>query len=231
MLDSSAVVDASVGGAQNAFSEVGAAGGNQLAQLIEQFGRTDVNGAIGNILGFTFGDLIKQVINDSPLPDFLKDAAGEAIDGAVADERAVSTPEAEEAIQDEMGEAMMDLIRGMTQAADEMMKEEAEGGTESGVSGGGKGLAGGNWLVALAKALGEVAGEHLGRSVALAGEISENAGAGGEGPEAQQAQAEKMTALQAEMQAETQMFKLAQEGLTTIIKNVGEALSSTARKQ
>lgn len=231
MLDSNAVVDTAVSGAQNAFSEVESAGRNQLAGLIEQFGRSDVNGAIGNILGFTFGDLIKQVINDSPLPDFLKDAAGEAIDGAVADERAVSTPEAEAATQEEMGDALMDLVRGMADAADEMMKEEAEGGTEGGVKGGANGLGGGNWLVALAKALGEVAGEHLGRSVALAGEISANAGAGGEGPEAQQAQAEKMTALQAEMQAETQMFKLAQEGLTTIVKNVGEALSSTARKQ
>ncbi len=227
MLDSSPVVDAAVGGNQNAFSEVGAVGKDQLAELIEQFGRSDVNGAIGNILGITFADLIKQVVNDSPLPDFLKDAAGEAIDGAVADERAVSTPEAEEATQEEMGDALMDLVRGMADAADEMMNEEAEGGTEGGV----RGQAGGNWLVALAKALGEVAGEHLGRSVGLAGEISANAGKGGEGAEAQQAQAEKMSALQAEMQAETQMFKLAQEGLTTIVKNVGEALSSTARKQ
>jgi len=141
----------------------------------------------------------------------------------------LATPEAEAATQDEMGDVIMDLLEGMTQAANEMMNEEAEGGTEGGVKGKGKGQAGGNWLVDLAKALGEVAGQHLGNSVGLANEISAIAGEGG--GEANQAQAEKMTALQAQMQAETQMFKLAQEGLTTIIKNTGDALTSTARKQ
>ena len=58
-------------------------------------------------------------------------------------------------------------------------------------------------------------------------EIAANSGSGGDTA----AQAERMVGLQAEMQAETQMFKLAQEATSTIIKSVGEALSSTARKQ
>jgi len=231
MLDSSAAnaANAVAGGIQNALSEIGAGGKDSFTDLVGQFGRSEVSGAINNILGTTFGDLVKQVIENSPLPDFVKDAAGDAIDGAIADEKAVSTPEAEAATQDEMGDVIMDLLEGMTQAANEMMNEEAEGGTEGGVKGKGKGQAGGNWLVDLAKALGEVAGQHLGNSVGLANEISAIAGEGG--GEANQAQAEKMTALQAQMQAETQMFKLAQEGLTTIIKNTGDALTSTARKQ
>jgi len=40
-----------------------------------------------------------------------------------------------------------------------------------------------------------------------------------------------MAGLQAMMQAESQMFKLAQEMTTTVVKNIGEALQSTARKQ
>lgn len=239
MLDSSTVANAAASGAQTALSEIEAAGKNELSTLIEQFGRADVSGALSNILGTTFADLIKQVINDSPLPDFLKDAANDAIDGAVADERAVSTPEAEEATQSEMsksinedmGDAITEMLEAMTRAADEMMNEESQGGTESGVKGGGKGQAGGasNWLEALAKAMGDVAGQHLGKSVGLANEISALAAESGE--ETNQAQAQEMTALQAQMQAETQMFKLAQEAVTTIIKSVGEALTATARKQ
>jgi len=45
------------------------------------------------------------------------------------------------------------------------------------------------------------------------------------------AEAKMMTELQGAMQAETRMFKMAQEAATTIVKSVGEALSSTARKQ
>ncbi len=238
MIDSSAA-NAVASGIQNALAEISAGGKDQFADFVEQFGRNEVNGAINNILGTTFGDLIKQVINDSPLPDFVKDAASDAIDGAVADERSVSTPEAEQATQEEvggaiesdMGDAVMDMLEAMTRAADEMMNEEAAGGTEGGVKGKGKGQAGGasNWLEALAKAMGDVAGQHLGKSVGLANEISALAAESGE--ETNQAQAQEMTALQAQMQAETQMFKLAQEAVTTIIKSVGEALTATARKQ
>jgi len=211
------------------WNEVEAGGKDQFESLVGQFGRNEVNGAINNVLGTTFGDLIKQVIANSPLPDFVKDAAGEAIDGAVADEKAVSSPEAEKATQDEMGDAINEMLEAMTRAADEMMNEEAAGGTEGGVKGKGKAGGGSNWLEALAKAMGDVAGQHLGKSVGLANEISALAAESGE--ETNQAQAQEMTALQAQMQAETQMFKLAQEAVTTIIKSVGEALTATARKQ
>jgi len=229
MLESSAA-NATASIEQSFLAGIEAGAKDQFSEFVEQFGRNEVSGAINNILGTTFGDMIKQVINNSPLPDFVKDAANEAIDGAVADERAVSTPEAEAATQDEMGDAITEMLEAMTRAADEMMNEEAEGGTEGGVKGKGKGQAGGsNWLEALAKAMGDVAGQHLGKSVGLANEISALAAESGE--ETNQAQAQEMTALQAQMQAETQMFKLAQEAVTTIIKSVGEALTATARKQ
>jgi len=228
MFDSGAA-NAITAGVQNALAEIEAGSKDNFADLVGQFGRSEVSGAINNILGVTFGDLVKQVIDNSPLPDFVKDAAGEAIDGAVADEKAVSTPEAESATQDEMGDVIMDLLQAMTQAADEMMNEEAEGGTEGGVKGKGQAGGGSNWLEALAKAMGDVAGQHLGKSVGLANEISALAAESGE--ETNQAQAQEMTALQAQMQAETQMFKLAQEAVTTIVKSVGEALTATARKQ
>jgi len=82
--------------------------------------------------------------------------------------------------------------------------------------------------------MGDVAGAHLGNAVLRAGQISQLEPISGTGEEAtagRQAQATEMAGLQAEMQADSQMFKLAQEATTTIIKNTGEALATTARKQ
>ena len=45
------------------------------------------------------------------------------------------------------------------------------------------------------------------------------------------AQAAQMTKLTAEIQAHTQMFKMMQETMTTVIKSVGEALNGSVRKQ
>ena len=43
--------------------------------------------------------------------------------------------------------------------------------------------------------------------------------------------AAQMPGLTSAMQAEAQLFKLTQETATTVVKNIGEALHSTARKQ
>lgn len=196
-----------------------------LDDLANKFGLDAASGAVNNVLGFTLGDIVKTVINNSGLPEFMKDAANGAIDSAVADSRAPTSPEAEAETVDAM-QQVMDNVRD--QATEEL--EDAAGGQ------GGRGKAGGgaNWLSQLAKAMGDVAGAHLGNAVGLAGRISQLEKIEGTGEEAvagRQAQATEMAGLQAEMQADTQMFKLAQEATTTIVKSLGEALTSSARKQ
>jgi ribosomal protein S11 len=42
---------------------------------------------------------------------------------------------------------------------------------------------------------------------------------------------EEFAQMQAEFQAESQMFKMFQEAISTMIKSIGEGLSSVARKQ
>lgn len=85
-----------------------------------------------------------------------------------------------------------------------------------------------HWLVVLAKAMGGAAGEHLKKAVELGKQIAEVSGRT-DGNDAQNAK--DMAELQAQMQAHTQMFKLASEATSTIIKTTGEGMSSLARKQ
>jgi len=118
-------------------------------------------------------------------------------------------------------ELILDFVKD---AAMEELKEADNQANGEGSAGAAAGGGGGNWLVALAKAMGKVAGQHLANTVALGKQISALEGQG-------EAAAALMPELTAQMQAESQMFKMAQETVTTVVKTVGEALHSTARKQ
>jgi len=191
-----------------------------VGDLQESLGIKQTSDAIGNLLGTSFGDVVKRVIGDSPMPEFMKDAAFEAIDTAVKDSSAPVSAQAEaetaEQMQDVIDQMMEDAFAEMSEATE---KTGEEGGGKASANGGG----GGNWLAEIAKALGSIAGKHLENSVELAREITAES-SGGASPG-------EMAELTAEMQAETQMFKMAQEAATTIVKSVGEALQTTARKQ
>lgn len=104
--------------------------------------------------------------------------------------------------------------------ASEAAGPAGSGGAEAQGSGGSGG--GENWLVALAKAMGEVSGKFLEKQV----ETGKKLGAmgGSEGNEGEFAE------LNAEMQAAAQMFKIAQEALATVVKTAGEGMVSVARK-
>lgn len=206
---------------------VDAAGGS-LDQLEKAFGLDMAASAVSNVLGITLGDVVKAAIAQTPLPDFLKDATSELIDKAVSDSKQSTSTEAEDSAFDWFGDVVQ-------QAAQDAVDESVGRANDSGAKGG-------NWLAALAAALGEVAGKHLSNAVELADQIgamedidvSESTDPGtaaDENATKRADQAREMTVLQSQMQAETQMFKMTQEATTTIIKSVGEALSSTARKQ
>lgn len=104
------------------------------------------------------------------------------------------------------------------------------------VAGGGKGL---NWLAAIAVALGKIQGETAGRMIQLVDELSKNAEAYGKlaGQDSTSATDKKATlaaeanVLNAQLQGESQMFKIQSETTSTVIKAIGEGNSSVARKQ
>ena len=79
----------------------------------------------------------------------------------------------------------------------------------------------GNWLVVLASVLGSASGKHLKAMVDLGEEM---------GSIDSEADPDAFAKLNAEFQAESQIFKMFQEAISTMIKSVGEGMSAVARK-
>ncbi len=177
----------------------------------------DMANALGNAYGTAIVDAVNNMISErSDIPQAKKEEIGDMLDAALDRGKLDTSNEAKDFI-----ELIMDFIKEVaTEEIKEADKSASGEGSASSAGGGG----GGNWLVALAKAMGKVAGQHLANTVALGKQISALEGQG-------EAAAALMPELTAQMQAESQMFKMAQETVTTVVKTVGEALHSTARKQ
>ena len=108
----------------------------------------------------------------------------------------------------------------------------ATGAAQSAGPGQGGRKSAGSWLQAIAKAMGEVLGQKAGEMVKLSDKISSLAqeGKGLEG-DAKADNAADMTAAQTEMQGVSQEYKLLTETISTVLKGIGEALSTMGRKQ
>lgn len=97
----------------------------------------------------------------------------------------------------------------------------------------------GSWLVALAKAMGEMTGNHLQKMMQAqdkmeASEVTDAELKGKSDEEKSKIKQEKgkeFTQAQAEFQAESKLFAMCSEATSTVLKSVGEGLSSMARKQ
>ena len=120
----------------------------------------------------------------------------------------------------------MEFLRGEMREESKESTEGSEGGKEAGAAGGAGGAEGaggsGNWLVDLAKALGRASGNHLEDVIELGKDLGEI-----DAKEDPAAFAEK----QAEFQAANQIFKMFQEAISTLIKSIGEGITTMARKQ
>jgi hypothetical protein len=97
----------------------------------------------------------------------------------------------------------------------------------------------GSWLVALAKAMGEMTGDHLQKMMQAQDKMEDSkvddADLEGKSDKEQakikQEKGKDFTAAQAEFQAEAKLFAMCSEATSTVLKSVGEGLSSMARKQ
>jgi hypothetical protein len=97
----------------------------------------------------------------------------------------------------------------------------------------------GSWLVALAKAMGEMTGNHLQKMMQAQDKMEKSEATDeeleGKSKEEQskikQEKANDFTIAQAEFQAESKLFAMCSEATSTVLKSVGEGLSSMARKQ
>jgi len=218
------------GGASNILAQMGALSGGDAASksegasataasLMEQFGGANVEQAISNVMHQMVGEMVMNMVQNNPsLPDFMADEATNAMTNMM-NEASAETPDGlDEQVSELLGTSGGEgsLSDSLTSIMDQAMLDETAGGAEGG-SGSGR-----NWLVALAKALGAQAGEHLENMIDLGDKI---------GGVNSQESPELFAEMQAEMQGNAQMYKISSEGLSTALKSAGEALSALARKQ
>ena len=192
--------------------------GGVINKLVDQFGLGEITQAVTNLAGDFLKEGLNSIIDSLPIPDFMKDAAKSVVESAIGSEQAEVSGEAQDAVNEELGGPVNDVVQTVLDFIKSEMQEESE---ESSEGSGGEGGSG-NWLMILAKAIGKTAGEHLKNMI----ELGEKMGAmdSEENPEA-------FAETQSEFQAASQIFKMFQEAIATMLKSTGEGMSSVARKQ
>ena len=188
-----------------------------------------------DILGDAVKGAGKQMCQELGMPKFLQDIIGKVVDEVIGKNRQPSNPECDRAcgnhpsVQETVRDLVQDLIKGMVDAVRDEVKGE---GCDKGGKGGGKGGAS-SWLVALAKALGEVAGDKAAKMVQLSSQLTQlnDEGKGLEkGSKEAEDNARKSTELQSELNGVSKEFQQFQETINTVIKGIGDGLTSVARK-
>lgn len=208
----------STGTSQNASS-------NQTAAeaLFSQYGVNNVLQAVTNAAGEYLKSALNELVDNMNMPAFMKQDALSIIDqilnGNQSAVPAALQQGADNIVKGGGDQSASDIMSGIMRMVQDAMREETESASSS--SSGGK-AGDGNWLAVLARALGSTAGKHLKKMV----ELGEKMGSidSKENPE-------QFAQIQAEFQAEAQIFKMFQEAIGTMIKSIGEGMSSVARKQ
>ncbi len=185
-----------------------------------------------------FGDAIKgaskQMCQELGMPKFLQDVIGKVVDEVICKNRQPSNPECDRACGNDRGvqDCKRDLIQELIQGLVDRVKEEIRGdGCEKGEKGGKGGAS--SWLVALAKALGEVAGDNAAKMVQLSNELTKlnDEGQGLEkGSKEAEDNARKSVSLQSELNGVSKEFQQFMETINTVVKGIGDGLTSVARK-
>jgi hypothetical protein len=220
---------------------------NEMAdQLFQQYGVQNVLQAVTNAAVDFVKKELSAMIENMGMPQFMKDDAMKQIE-SIGNSFLADTPQgAQEGVDQVLGKSGRDdqsgsgssgggassgsAGGGSSRAGNEMsgmmdmlrqsMQDETEGASKSSSGSGGGGT--GNWLAVLARAMGQTAGKHLKAMTDLGNKL------GGidskENPE-------EFAKIQAEFQAEAQIFKMFQEAIGTMIKSIGEGMASVARKQ
>jgi hypothetical protein len=204
---------------------------------------TSVANMITQGVGQAVNQAAQQLCQTAGMPKFLTDMVGGLVKDVVGKLTQHSNPGCDEASHEhfggDIGKLVEDLVKSIVDGAKAIM-EQGQGGDDckGGKAGkGGKGQPAGNWLIAMARAMGAAAGDHAKRMVELSNKINDLSSKGkgidassDAGKKEQADNAAETSAAQAEFQAEGQMFSMLQNSFSNAIKSIGEGLTTMARK-
>jgi len=211
--------------AASAVANVASSAVSTLAPLA--FPQLTIAASVANLITQGVGQAVNQAANtlckEFGMPKFLADVLGKIVKEVVGNLTQKSDSDCDKAcghhLGDDIRRTMDDFSKSIVDGVRNLLFNPDE---ECAGKGGGKKGAG-SWLVAIAKAMGEAAGAHAEKLVDLSNKISDLSGQGGDA-------AKQATALQAEFQAESQMFSMLQSAFSNAIKSIGEGASQMARK-
>lgn len=179
-----------------------------------------------NFAADAFGEGVKgaakQMCQELGMPKFLMDLIGKLVDKVLEQCRQPSNPECDRQCgnnpetQNCKRDFVQDLIKSLVDAVREEIKND---GCEGGGGGGGKK----SWFVALASALGKVAGEKAKEMVNLSNKIVELNGAGEE-------KAQEAVQAQNELNGLSKEFQMFMEMINNLIKSLGDGQTTVMRK-
>jgi len=182
---------------------------------------------ITQVVGQVANQAAQQLCQESGMPKFIQDIVQDVVKNVVGQLTQGGNQECQDHLQDSLGGSLKNFADDMTKSVVDFAKSimDLGGGDDEngGKCGKGGGKSSGSWLVAIAKAMGAAAGKHAEKLVDLSNQIEKASGATGE-------EAKKVTGLQAEFQAESQMFSMLQSAFSNAIKSIGEGMSQMARK-
>jgi hypothetical protein len=196
--------------------------------------------AIGNMLQEAIGDALKgavtQLQKEHGMPGFLADLVRNKADEVIGGLRNNNVPaDAQHAAQEHFGDAIAQFQSEFQQNLVKSILQEM-GGEEGKASGKGGGkTAGGGWLQAIARAMGNTLGDKAAEMVRLSNKMSELNEAKGQiskdDTQANEANAREFNQTMTQFQATSQEYSMLNNVFSTAIKALGESLSSMARKQ
>ena len=205
---------------------------------------TSVANLITQGVGQAVNQAAQQLCQTAGMPKFLTDMIGGLVKDVVGQLTHHSDQGCDEAAQQNFGGDINSMIEGLVKSITDGAKAIMEQGqgddckpTKGGKGGKGGAQPAGNWLVAMARAMGAAAGDHAKRMVELSNKINDLSQKGkgidtksDAGKKEQADNAAETSAAQAEFQAEGQMFSMLQNSFSNAIKSLGEDLTTMAHK-
>lgn len=179
-----------------------------------------------NLVSDAFGEGVKgaakQMCQEMGMPKFLGDLIGKLVDKVLDDCRKPSNPDCDRHCGNnpETQQCKRDFIQDLIKSLVDRVKEELKSDECNGGGGGGGKK---SWFVALASALGKVAGEKAKEMVNLSNKIVELNGAGEE-------KAQEAVQAQNELNGLSKEFQMFMEMINNLIKGLGDGQTTVLRK-
>jgi len=176
-----------------------------------------ISQAVGSGLQQAAGQLCKE----AGMPKFLQDLIGQVINQVLPGLQQPSDPSCDQAAQNSCGHDFRDFASQIGQSIADIAKGLKRGGGDDDGSD--------NWLVAIAKAMGKVAGQHMKNVSELSNKLDTLSNKTGDATQDAN-NAQQAGVITNELQGETQMVSLLQNAFSNALKSLGDGLSTMARK-